>query len=329
MAGVGPEIHVTIDGVERVFPLPPMGACHIGRGAQNQIVLNDPEASRSHAVIHRDIGNRCMLSDAGSRNGTLLNGRSVTRSIELADGDTVRVGQHVLVFRCSQSEPAVAGEGDGDATQFISRHRLISVLVADIRGFTQLSRDLGEARLSELMRRFFADTGTMLDRRGAWAQKYIGDAVMAIWTHAGDQVANDELANILAAVAELRRIASAVSEASGLERPLAFGAGINTGYAAVGNMGSGTLADFTALGDTVNLAFRLEAASKIIGNDLVIGRGTLDYLINPLRVTDRPIQHEVALKGYSDLAAVYSMDFDELVRLRYHVRRPADAEPAA
>ena len=165
MVAVGPEIHVTMDGVERVFPLPPMGACHIGRGSQNQIVLNDPEASRSHAVIHRDIGNRCMLSDAGSRNGTSINGRSVTRSIELADGDTVRIGQHLLVFRCSQTEAPVASGGDGDATQFISRHRLISVLVADIRGFTQLSRDLGEARLAELMRRFFADTGMMLERR--------------------------------------------------------------------------------------------------------------------------------------------------------------------
>ena len=152
---------------------------------------------------------------------------------------------------------------------------------------------------------------------------------MAIWTHAGDQVANDELANILAAVAELRRIASAVSDASGLVRPLAFGAGINTGYAAVGNMGSGAVADFTALGDTVNMAFRLEAASKDIGNDLVIGRGTLDYLIKPLSLSDRPQQHEVRLKGYSDLAAVYSIDFHDLVQLRHHVRRPADAEPAA
>lgn len=320
MIAVGPEVRVTLEGVERVFPLPPLGVCHIGRGSNNQIVLNDPEASRSHAMIHRDIGARCVVSDAGSRNGTSLNGRSVTRSTELADGDTIRIGSHELVFRCTLTDDRTTqAGGNTEATQVVARHRLISVFVADIRGFTQMSRELGEQRLSALMMRFFADAGAMLEKRGSWAQKYIGDAIMAIWAHASDQVANAELANLLGAVDELRGIATAVSAEQGLPSPLRFGGGINTGYAAVGNMGSQMVADFTALGDTVNKAFRLETASKDLGRDLVIGRGTLDYLVHPLPAAERPDEATITLKGYTDQVPVFALDFDGLAQLRAEV----------
>ena len=320
MTGEGPAIHVEIEGRARVFPIPPEGVCRIGRSPDNSIVITEGGVSRLHAMIHRDAGNRCKLSDAGSSNGTTLKGRPVNKSLPLKDGDKIGIGTHVLIYRCGQplTEPTSA-EDTTAVTMFTTKQRLITVLVIDIEGFTRLSQELGEDRISRLMMSFFQGCGAILEQRDAWAQKYIGDAVMAVWTHKGDQVANDEFANILAAIGEFTRLAETLSAANALPRPLRFGSGINTGYAAIGNMGSAALTDFTALGDTVNKAFRLEAASRDLKRDIVIGRGTIDYLVHPIPPGRQPDATEVALRGYAEPAAVFVVDGAQLTRLQYHV----------
>ncbi len=101
-----------------------------------------------------------------------------------------------------------------------------------------------------------------------------------------------------------------------LPRPLRFGGAINTGLASIGNMGSGSSADFTALGDTVNKAFRLETASKELAADLVIGEATLNALAPPLDPAARPRGAAVALKGYDAAQPVRLLRFDEIEAFR-------------
>jgi adenylate cyclase len=60
---------------------------------------------------------------------------------------------------------------------------MITILVLDIRNYTGLARELGESRITEVMNRLFHESGQLLKRNGSWAQKYIGDAVMAFWVH--------------------------------------------------------------------------------------------------------------------------------------------------
>lgn len=309
-----PFVTTLVGGREHVFPLERLAVCRIGRAAHSTIVLTDSLASREHAMIRRDATGHCILSDSGSRNGTTLNGRPVTTPTRLSDGDVIRIGTQELIFRRAAEEVA-AEEEASPATMIHLANSLISVLVIDIRGYTVLSREIGEERISAVMSELFSKAGELLFRNKSWSQKYIGDAVMGVWVHNQPHVSSQELAAIIDTLAELRLIIEPLSQRFGLPRPLAFGAAINTGYAQIGNMGSAAISDFTALGDTVNKAFRLETASKELLCDLVIGRATLDYLQPPMRREQLPPTSDVSVKGYDTPETVYRLMFSDLPRL--------------
>jgi len=82
----------------------------------------------------------------------------------------------------------------------------------------------------------------------------------------------------------------------------------------VGNTGSGEHPDYTAIGDTVNAAFRLESATKEIGKDLAIGATTYSYLIGLPHLQEAFDQHTVSLKGYEDNTITYGTAFNNLAR---------------
>ena len=240
------------------------GLCRIGRSATNDLVLAEAAASREHAIVRRE-GGGCTLIDAGSRNGTLLNGRPVTAPTRLDDGDTITIGETRLLFRDpAQARPAAAQVPPvtAEATMFIPMQSLITVLVVDVRGFTRLSRAIGEDRLSTVMTTIFREAGALLVSAGCWSEKFIGDAIMAVWRNERGWIEAAELRRVLDTVQALERLFATMQAAFDLPGPLTFGAAVNTGPASIGNMGSGSTADFTALGDTVNKTFRLETASK-------------------------------------------------------------------
>ena len=308
-----PFVLATIGGQEHCFPLERLAVCRIGRAVHSTVVLTDSLASREHAMIRRDATGHCVLSDSGSRNGTTLNGRPVTSPTRLKDGDVVRIGTQELVFH--QSEPDDLEEEAAPATMIHLANSLITVLVIDIRGYTVLSRELGEERISALMSDMFREAGELLFRNKSWSQKFIGDAVMGVWVHELPQITSTEFATIIDTLAELQLIVAAAERRFALARPLRFGAAINTGYAQIGNMGSAATSDFTALGDTVNKAFRLETASKELHCDLVIGRSSLDYLAPPLVPDQLPPVATVEIKGYDAPEPVFRLMFSDLPRL--------------
>ena len=316
MDPIDPFVTTMVAGQEHVFPLERLAVCRIGRAAHSTIVLTESLASREHAMIRRDATGHCILSDSGSRNGTTLNGRPVTSPTRLANGDVIRIGQQELTFRSQPKDVAVAPEEEAaPATMIHLANSLISVLVIDIRGYTVLSREIGEERISAVMSDLFSRAGELLFRKGSWSQKYIGDAVMGVWVHNQPQVTSAELAMIIDTLAELRLIIDPLSRTYALPGPLLFGAAINTGYAQIGNMGSSAISDFTALGDTVNKAFRLETASKELGCDLVIGRATMDYLQPRPSPEMLPPTSQVEVKGYDTPETVYRLMFSDLPRL--------------
>jgi adenylate cyclase len=115
------------------------------------------------------------------------------------------------------------------------------------------------------------------------------------------------------ALVELVEMIGRLNGELSLPRPLAFGAGVNSGLAVTGNMGSSGLADHTAMGDAVNKAFRLETASKEIGRELVLGASTLALLPEAARGLFTP--HSVLLKGYDAPEDVYALTLGDLPRL--------------
>ena len=161
--------------------------------------------------------------------------------------------------------------------------RMLSVMFSDIRGFTAISEQFkaNPQGLSRLINRGFLSpmTKLIMARRGT-IDKYMGDCVMAFWNAPLDDPdhADHACASALAMLAELDRInRELAAEAEAENRPfhtIHIGVGINTGECVVGNMGSDERFAYTAMGDAVNLASRLEGQSKTYGVSIVIGEAT-------------------------------------------------------
>jgi len=308
-------IDVVIGGEDRTFDLTDVPTVSIGRNPQSTVVLDDdPNVSRKHALIQREGSGEYYLSDLGSRNGTTRNGVPVTAPVPLRDGDSFTIGSHRFVFHQSMVR-AEQEEAYQDPTDLLVVERLITILVLDIRNYTGLARELGAARTSEVMNRLFNEPGRLLKQMGSWTQKYIGDAVMAFWVHAGGAGTPREIVLLFESLEGLAEVIGRLDTELDLPRKLAFGVGVNSGLAVTGNMGSAGVADHTAMGDAVNKAFRLETATKEVGQEIVLGRSTFDLI--ELRPDARALfkTHSVHLKGYDAPEDVYGLGLDELPRL--------------
>jgi adenylate cyclase len=148
------------------------------------------------------------------------------------------------------------------------------VYFSDIRGFTSFSEGMDPERLVELLNDYLSSVTAVIERHGGYVDKYVGDAVMAIW---GAPVPDeDHAARACAAALEIRDGIAASrpgwKERFGVE--LRARAGINTGPMVAGNVGSTRKANYTVLGQAVNLASRLEGANKAYGTDILIGERT-------------------------------------------------------
>ncbi len=292
----------------------------LGRSESNAIVLHDDAASRRHAIIQRAEMGELYLLDLGSRNGTFVNGQRVSTPVVLKDNDEIAIGDYRMIFRhptlaSIAGETPVAPESDmSSATRVVFAERVVSVLVVDIRGFTQLTQQNDQAVLCKFIRRWFADASQIVRDHGCWAIKFIGDAVMAVWLHeTGHEL--DEILSALTAIIEFAKSSAALGPKYGFLTPLVFGAGLNTGLASAGNAGSSTHSDFTAFGDAVNAAFRIEASTRQIGCDVAIGEGTVGTLGGKSFVTPYLNEHVVQLKGYDQPARVWAGSFEDVQNL--------------
>ena len=308
------HLEVVIASEAKNFRLDPGAICQIGRDAQNTIVLADNQVSRRHAMVQCGPAGEFFLADLGSRNGTWVNQRRVTSLVALRPGDRITIGGAEILFRGPDQEEPVQKTPQGETIVDFAQ-RLITVLVVDIRDFTGLSSRLPEARLSEVISAFIRESGTVLAEQGAWAQKYSGDSVMAIWLHSDETPAWRDLAPAFAALKSIAGIAAGLESAFGLDAPVRVGAGINTGMACVGNMGSDAASDYTALSDAVNLAFRLESATKEIGRDVALGQRTYDFLADQPGAAGLFELHTVSLKGYREPKPVFAATWDGLTVL--------------
>jgi adenylate cyclase len=149
--------------------------------------------------------------------------------------------------------------------------RPLTVMFADVAGFTGLSERLGEA-VVPLVSRFLEVAAHAVEQNGGTVDKFIGDAVMAFWG-APRPDAEHALHACRAALACVRAVAEAgLTDDRG--DVLRVRVGIHSGPAVVGNVGSDVRLNYTALGDTVNLASRLEGINKVFGTTIIIGEAT-------------------------------------------------------
>jgi len=157
--------------------------------------------------------------------------------------------------------------------------RTCTFLFTDVRGFTSLSERLEPEKVAEIMNRALTIQANAVKKYGGMVDKYIGDAMMAIFNAPMDLTDHESKA-----IKTALEIKKNMQEADlGIE----IGIGINTGEAVIGNMGSDTRFDYTAIGDAVNLAARLESSTKEVGADIVIGHSTASNSTMPTVFLDR------------------------------------------
>jgi adenylate cyclase len=154
--------------------------------------------------------------------------------------------------------------------------RELTFLFCDLRGFTPISESMqsNPEALTHLVNRIMTALTDCVQAERGTVDKFIGDCLMAFWNAPLDEP-DHALRAVRAGIAMARQIErlSVELEGEGLPR-IAVGVGINTGRCVVGNMGSARNFNYTALGDAVNLAARLESASKELGVTIVIGPET-------------------------------------------------------
>ena len=147
----------------------------------------------------------------------------------------------------------------------------ISVLFCDVTGFTGLSEKLGP-RIVQLMEPFFSEASEAIAQNGGTIDKFMGDAVMAFWGAPRKDV--DHAKNACRAALDLVAAVKAAGIRDDEGNPLRVRIGLNSGEALVGNIGSEQRLNYTAIGDVVNVASRLEGANKDYGTLILIGPET-------------------------------------------------------
>ncbi len=166
----------------------------------------------------------------------------------------------------------IAEDRSGQAV--LGKRRRITVLFSDIRGFTSISEGLSPEEVVELLREYFNTMVPIVLKHGGTLDKYVGDAIMALF---GAPLAQEDHAAravraALEMVAQLPVLSPKWEARSG--HALRIGVGINTGDAVVGVMGADHRREYSAIGDTVNLASRLEGVTKEFKTPIVISQYT-------------------------------------------------------
>ena len=169
--------------------------------------------------------------------------------------------------------------------------RYCTFLFTDVRGFTALSEKLEPEEVTHIMNRALTIQSNAVKKYGGMVDKYIGDAMMAIFNAPIDLDKHEDMAieAALQIIKDMREANIGVN----------IGIGINSGEACIGNMGSDTRFDYSAIGDAVNTAARLESATKDIGVDLIIGHNTKKScsfeleLLKPIKVKGK--KHSLAI----------------------------------
>ncbi|NIO04681.1 MAG: FHA domain-containing protein [Proteobacteria bacterium] len=286
------------------YPCGPVVA--LGRDPTNTVPLDDPTVSRNHALIRMVGREQYYLIDVGSRNGSFLNDRRISTPKLLQSGDVIAIGSTSLIFHQDEiSENILPDEGLRGSTVLHVAWKvvLMTILVADIRGFTRLTESISIRDLTEVMSQWIELVEKAVEKRNGRVDKFIGDAVMAVWDNEGDP--GGYVLESLRTSWEIHELTQNLGKKYLPEATeLQVGVGINSGEAA---LGVGT--DNTALGDAVNLAFRLESTTKEWNCDVVISESSFCHLRGEIL---KGREEVVTVRGKSVPTRVRALTFDEV-----------------
>ena len=276
----------------------------IGRDKNNDVVLSDLLVSRNHAMVRRLGDADYYIIDSGSANGSQVNAQRIAVPTLLRTGDRITIGRTEFTFeqeaRASKFSDSISFQDTIIIDSPVIKE--ITVLVADIRGFTSLTEQVPIQALTKMMNKWFHDVSNVIYKNGGTVDKFIGDCVFARWE---DDKPQNNVIKALRTAWLVGAVTAGLSTAfPELPHALPIGAGINTGTA---SLGIGV--DNTALGDAVNTAFRLESATKALAKDVALSESSYKYL--PARYWSKA-ERLLSLKGKKEPVRVFAVTFAQL-----------------
>ncbi len=193
---------------------------------------------------------------------------------------------------------------DIDNVTLGGKKSVVTVLFADIRGFTSMSEKLLPEEISVILNEYFTEIEPIITRHNGIINKFIGDAVLAIF---GEPIQNkDHALNAVKCADDMLKKVSELQEKWMKEgKPkIEIGVGINTGEAFVGNIGSEKRMEYTVIGDTVNLASRIESYNKVYKTQFLISNSTY---ANVKGIADVIKISEVKIRGKAKKMNIYEV----------------------
>lgn len=172
-----------------------------------------------------------------------------------------------------------------------------SVLFLDVRGFTRFAERAGPHEVVARLNELYEAVVPVIERHGGHANKFVGDGLLAVF--GAPERHADHAARAYAAACEIAQLAR-----DGRGGTLRVGLGVNSGRVVVGTIGGGQRRDFTVIGDPVNTAARVEAATRVTGDDILITEDTLHAIGRPAQeFEERPA---VPLKGKAETVRLFA-----------------------
>ena len=245
--------------------------------------LRQTARSRQEALVARDEAQSSLLTEQGAhiadveRHNTAF-ARYVPREflahLDRADVIEVTLGDHI--------------------------ERDMAVLFADMRGFTALSERLSSQATFDLLNAYFARAGPVIREHGGFIDKYVGDAIVALFPNRP----SDALDTAIALQSEVRRFNE--DRARRGEEPIAVGIGMNYGSMLLGTVGESERYETTVIADSVNIASRLEGLTKIYGVAIIASRELVEALDDEHAYSLRPLG-ELELRGHQRTEGAYEL----------------------
>lgn len=192
---------------------------------------------------------------------------------------------------------------DPERLKLGGQRTLATVLFTDLAGFTEMSEKMEPEKTVSILTRYTTEMTKIIFKHNGTLDKFIGDAVMAVWgTPAEDE--DQAIHACISALEMQRKIRLLSNEMTISDYRLSMRIGMNTGYVMAGNMGSDERFDFTVIGDHVNIASRLEGLNKTYGTDIIISEFTQKRISYQLATRELDM---VRVKGKKEVIKIYEL----------------------
>lgn len=282
-------------------------SCVIGRSPEADIKVFNSKVSREHIMIRRQASGY-WIYDLDSANGTFVNDREVTQPVQLQNGDVIQMADVVFLFHVpGQEVNGGLAAGAPDPTMMLVRKTPAILLVADIMGFSGFTAKIGEDNVQRLINAWYEDVQELILESGGTIDNFLGDGVFAYWKSVTPEARSQAIRAAVLLAAGPRNVSpdlAQVLDSRGLK--VRCGVGLHIGEPNFGAVIRGTR---TALGDDVNLAFRIEAITRAVGRPVLVSGAFLDgWDMGVSHFSSCGFHH---LRGYPEPVELYTLVGDK------------------